>query len=172
MTDTTNTVAEKAEAAEAPNERAMYELAFHLTSKLNEEEVAKETETIATTVRAHGGEIAMTELPTLRPLTYPVSKVIKGKREAVEQAYFGWMQVRIEGEKLPALMATLGGMLPVMRVMSMVLPKEALLPRSAALKVIRTPERELQRVEKPAAPAAPLMTEEELDKTIESLVVE
>lgn len=171
MSDTNEVTTENVAQTEAVSERGMYEIAFHLTSKLNEEEAAHETEAVAAAVRAHEGEILMTELPTLRPLTYPMSKVIKGKREEVEQAYFGWMQVRIEADKLPALMSTLGAMVSVMRVMSMILPKEALLPRPA-LKVIRTPERELVRVEKPAAPAAPAMTEEELDKTIESLVVE
>lgn len=82
--------------AGADDERASYELAFHVLPTVVEGEVPSVFEAIKGIVTDAGGAITDQEAPQRFELAYEVEKHLEGKNRRFTSAYFGWVRFTAE----------------------------------------------------------------------------
>ena len=95
--------AEAEVAAGAADERASYELAFHVLPTVVEGEVPSVFDEIKSIVTNAGGDITSEEAPQRFDLAYEIVKHLEGKNRRFGSAYFGWVRFSIEAAKAPAI---------------------------------------------------------------------
>jgi len=97
-------------------EGVVYEIGFHLIPLvLPEDEVASHVSRIKSVIEKAGGEIVSEEYPKLIELAYPISKKIKGKKESITSAYFGWIKFTADPASIEAIDEDLRGTEEILR---------------------------------------------------------
>jgi ribosomal protein S6 len=147
----------------------LYEAGFLILSTTPEDKVSEEASAISEIITRNGGKVMTTEGPTLRGLAYTMTKHVSGKNIPHDTAYFGSIYFDAPATIITSIEKEIGNLPNVLRSLVIETAPEALLPRER--KVMGKIEPEKFRPEKPATPVAPV-SEEELDKTIEELVVQ
>jgi ribosomal protein S6 len=147
-------------------DRLVYEIGYHLVPTLSEEDVALRVGDIQKLVSGHDGGIVAEEFPQMMDLAYTMRKMIAGRWEKYDQAYFGWIKFDTTPHEALAIEEEI-------RAFDFVL-------RHILVKTVR--ESTIQEVvvakKEPAAPSAGKkedekpISEEEVDKAIDSLVKE
>ena len=156
---------------EEKGEVKVYELGFLVLPTLAEEELGGAVSALKGRFEKHGGVFLAEGFPERISLSYRISKTIEGKHTPFSSAYFGWLKY-----ELPAHASV---------DLGQELKKEASLLRFLLIETIReTPLRErraffakpevARTIEKPLVRKSekPAMSEEELDRTIQELVIE
>lgn len=92
-----------------------YDLLVILSPLLPEEKVAEEMGKITKIVESRRGNVFETEMPKLRPLSYPVSKTWEGKKSIFDQGQFGWLKLEVGSTEVPAIKDELAGMQYLLR---------------------------------------------------------
>lgn len=106
-----------------------YELAFHILPTVAEGEVAGVYDAIKAHITHVGGELFDEEAPERIDLAYPVVKHLEGKNRKFTSAYFGWVRLHLEGEKLEALIEELETEQNILRTLMLKLtPRELVHP--------------------------------------------
>lgn len=146
----------------------IYEVGYLLVPELATDAVAEEVGKLkAFLFDTLGGMEISSEMPRPIELAYEMEKRIGGKKEWYGRAYFGWIKFEISPDDIGKLKSELGKNNKFIRFIIMKTVRENTM---IAKKVLARPaEGARKRAETPEAPA---MTEEELDKTIENLVIE
>lgn len=85
-------VAVDAEAAEADEERAHYELAFHILPTVVEGEVPDVFAAVKDMIAKADGTVTDEEAPQRFELAYEIVKHVEGKNRKFTSAYFGWVR--------------------------------------------------------------------------------
>ncbi len=138
----------------------IYELGYLLVPSIAEENVAKEVETIKSILAKYEAEVITEDFPKLRPLAYAMVKATGSERHKFDKAYFGWVKFEVEGDTAPQIKNELDKNTSVLRFMIVKTVRENTM---VSQKVVFKPEEGEEQ---------PKVSEEELDKTIENLVVE
>ncbi len=120
-------------------------------------------------IEGKGGHVIADEYPKLIDLTYAMTKVASNKRALYSSAYFGWIKFETDPASVKAIETGLKSddfilrfiLVGTVRENTMV-PKKVLMAKRSE---DGTPKVEEKVEEKPQ------LTEEELDKTIEDLVI-
>ena len=149
----------------------LYELAFNLLPSLSEQEAAEAGEAIKTLLLKNEAVIKTALPPQMKPLSYSMEKRNSGKKDQYSTAYAGSVVFELPSETIVALTAEITALPTVLRSFIMGLPKEALLERERPLTITRERHDPKKGAEKPVTDAAPI-SEAELDKTIEDLVIQ
>ncbi len=162
-----------AEDAKVPR---IYEASFLITPSLPEEKLLALTASIKDVILSRQAIILSEEMPKMRALAYTVERTAQGRVYKYDTAYFGWLKFEGDPDLLPLLKEFLEKSEHVIRFLLIKTVRENTMASLKFIHAIRTddgkePRREVKR-EPSAEPAAPKMTTEELDKTIEELVVE
>ncbi|MBX4198155.1 30S ribosomal protein S6 [Candidatus Parcubacteria bacterium] len=160
------------EKTEVQNDSKMkiYELGYLLVSTIAEENVAAEVGIIKALLEKHGAEFISEDFPKIRPLAFTMLKSIGSQRNRHDKGYFGWIKFETATSAMPLIKAELA--------------KNDHILRSLIIETVRENTMVTQKmIFKPSADApvkkegdvegevkAPI-SEEELDKTIENLVV-
>ena len=157
--------------ARTDNDISLYEVGYNLVPTLSEAEAAEAAAGIKSFLEGKGGIIKRTLAPQMRTLAYPMEKRIADKKEKHTSAYFGSVVAELSSDVIPALHEKMKALPSVLRFLLISLPKDALAERPLIVPRERPhdPKRGAQTPE--GAPAKPI-SEAELDKTIEALVVE
>ncbi len=149
-------------------DRGIYEVGYHVLPMVGEEGLGKEVTTVRDAIESQGGSVFADEYPKHLDLAYPMVKVRANKRTAYHSAYFGWMKF----EATPGAAEAIGDVLKknehILRFLLVKTVRESTL---APKKTLRDRREELQRGDEAKAEPKVEMTEEELDKTIEELVI-
>ena len=95
--------AEAEVVAGVDDDRASYELAFHVLPTVVEGEVPSVFDEIKAIVTSAGGDITNEEAPERFDLAYEIVKHLEGKNRRFGSAYFGWVRFKIEAAKAPAI---------------------------------------------------------------------
>ena len=162
-----------AEGGNMNEKTELYELAFNLVPSIPEADVAKEVASIRSMLEKAGGAIKLSEGPKLIPLTYSMEKRMAGKKDSYDTAHFGSFAFEITAEAVPALHTAIAGLPTVLRYLLVNIPREALNPRERPVVVSTGYSHDPKKgAEKPEGVTAAPLSEAELDKTIEGLVVE
>lgn len=151
----------------------VYEVGYLVSSVVPEEKVAQEAGDVRSVIEKSGSYVISEELPRLRQLAYTIEKSVGGKNERHVSAYFGHIKFEISRDSVTEITKNLDANKAIIRYILLKVPRE--------IPVVHKPMFR-SRVEKPKiadsevgdkeAPAKITMTEAELDKTIEGLVVE
>jgi ribosomal protein S6 len=144
----------------------VYELGYLLVPSIAEEHVAGEVEAIKAVLSKVEASIITEDSPKLRPLAYEMTKVIGSKRDKYDTGYFGWIKFEVAGSVAPLIKTQLDKNPHILRFMVINTVRENTF---IGQKVIFKDE---VAKETTGAEEEPKVSEEELDKTIENLVVE
>ena len=156
---------------EQSDNKRLYEVGFHLVPSLNEEEVQKGFTHVTEAIAKNEGVLKTSHNPEMRPLAYPIIKKASGKKNTFTEAYFGYVVFEIEKENIGVFRGEIEKIPGMLRLLLVEISPEALLPRERRIPQTHREEPKCGSDAK-VNPALPQMTEEELDKTIEQLVVE
>jgi ribosomal protein S6 len=167
----------KAKETEAPEETAeliRYELGYHLVPLISEEALPTEVGRIRETIEQAGGSTTADQFPVARPLSYEISRQIGGKRESFTQSYFGWMQFELPASAIEGVKLSLDTNDRIIRLLIVRAKREV--PLTSRIVSIVQPTEEVlggdgELVAVAAEPVSTL-SDEEIDKTIEEMVID
>jgi len=147
----------------------VYEISFHILPFVGEENVAHEVSKIKDALDKIKAVVISEDFPRLRGLAYPITKVIKGDKKICNEAYFGWVKFEASTEVVNVLKGEVEELPNVIRYLIMKTVRENTL---YGAKFVRDKEIKRERKEEQKTAAKVQINQEELDKTIDSLVVE
>jgi ribosomal protein S6 len=151
----------------------VYELGYILVPTIAEEQVAGEVEPIKALIEKHGGSFISDDFPKFRPLAYTMIKAIGSQKHRHDKGYFGWIKFEIDSAETPKIKAVLDKNDSILRFMIIETVRENTMMTQ---KMIFKPTPDAAK-DTPAEGAAEEgeakepVSEEELDKTIDNLVV-
>jgi len=158
-----------------PDSLGIYEIGYLLAPTLAEEALAEEVSTFRAVVEKNGGLFISEEFPKMRPLAYTMTVITDTKRTKFDHAYFGWIKFEIERGRLVDIKKDLEKNHKIIRFLLVRTVRESTLsiPKISA---VRRPEIGKPEMRPDSSLKSPevkeKMTEEELDKSIEDLVIE
>jgi len=146
----------------------VYEIGYLLIPTIAEEQLAGEVQNIKSLIEKQEGVFITEDFPKLRPLAYQMKKTTGGTSAKYNQAYFGWVKFEINANAVPLLIKDIEKNNSILRYMIINTVREnTMYTQKAAYK----PTEAGAEGDKPEE-AKEKMSEEEIDKTIENLVVE
>lgn len=175
MTETTTTDIPQDEG------KKVYEIGYWLVPLIAEEGVPAKVEEVKDMLTKFGAALVSEEAPKMQAIAYNIKKVIKDERHTFSNGYFGWVKFEVDGENAVAISKWFKENDAIIRHLMITTVRED----TRAPKKLQTARGEGEPTTKPGVgaagakkntqegekPAEP-MNEEELDKTIEELVVE
>lgn len=153
---------------EIASDLVVYEVGFHIIPSVSEEAVPAETATVKSVLVSAGASVFASGDPELIALAYPMTKKIANKNHVFDSAYFGWMKFEADPASIMSIKTALDGNANILRYLILKTTKDVT-PAQALPK--KTKEKSASdREEKDVV--APEMSSEELDKTIDELVID
>ena len=154
------------------SELRIYELGYHIIPSIAEEAIPAEVSFVRTALEENDGTVISDSAPSQITLAYTMSRTENGKKEKFDTAHFGSIKFEMVPQQVLALKEKLDTNKNILRYIIFKTVKEN--TRSE----IRIPI--VKDEKKPAPVAKPIrkpevrvpISEEELDRTIEKLVVE
>ncbi len=148
----------------------VYELGFHIVPTIAEEKVANVFGDIKSLLEKNGAVFISEEYPKMRPLAYTMLKNEAGKNEKFNFAYFGWVKYELSKEAAAEVKKELESNKEILRFLVLKTIRENTLYGHKLSK------KEGEKTETPKdgvnTEEVAIASEEEIDKTIEELVVE
>lgn len=151
----------------------IYELGFLLVSTIDEHSILGEASRIKGVIESCGGFIISDENPTSITLAYPIDKRVGGKRKSFTNAYFAWIKFHGEPSAVATLKKNMEEDQSVLRFLIIKTVKENTLIQKRPFMGIRGKKKDVAETkeEKPKKEHVIPVSEAELDKTIEELVI-
>ncbi|MEK7581959.1 MAG: 30S ribosomal protein S6 [Patescibacteria group bacterium] len=140
----------------------IYEVGYLLAPSLPEEKLFQLVEDLKDAIVKDGGAIITEEFPKLRDLAYQISKIINRKKEIFGSALFGSVKFELEAENISNIKKHFESNEAVIRFLLITTVRENTMYLRRG--VFRASDR--PRADKP------MMSEEEMEKTIATLVSE
>ncbi|MES2437311.1 MAG: 30S ribosomal protein S6 [Patescibacteria group bacterium] len=152
------------------NGMKVYEIGYLLVPTIAEENLPQEVQAIKASIESRQGTFITEDFPTLRPLAYEMVKVVGSKRSKYSEAYFGWIKFEATSHAIPLIKEDLDKMETLIRFMTINTVRENTM---VAQKVLFKPTDAPEGVEGEAKDdaEAPKVEGEDIDKTIDNLVV-
>ena len=161
-------VTKDAEAVENHDENLVYELGYHLLVSVSEEDLPKEVAAIHFLLAESGGTIISEGLPVIQPLAYVISKKIDTKNIKFSKAFFGWVKFEMGRDKVVNFNAKIEVLPNILRSILIKTVKENTAHTLKAPLVRKETSRDEALV---VAEEKPVVSEEEIDKSIDELLV-
>jgi ribosomal protein S6 len=141
---------------------------YHLIPVIGDDNLGAQVTRIKDVIESHKGVVITDEFPKHLELTYPMVKITENKRATYTSAYFGWIKFEVTPDGAVAIDKDLKANTEILRFMLVKTVRE----NTMAPKKVVMAKKEEGSV-RPTEPKeeVPEMTEEELDKTIEELVI-
>ena len=147
----------------------VYELGLNLLSTIAEENVAAVFGDIKAVLEKSGAVFISEEYPKMRPLAYTMFKNEAGRNEKFNFAYFGWVKYELPKAKAEEVKEEIEKNKNILRFLIVKTVRENTL---YSHKIVRKEGEKVEaKEEAPVAEVTP-MSEEEVDKAVEELVVE
>ncbi len=148
-------------------EPQIYEVGFHIVPIVAEDDLGVRVTAIRDVIEAQKGMVIADEYPKHMELSYPMLKIAANKRALHHSAYFGWMKF----EALPSAAKAIDEALKkddyVLRyILIKTVRENTMVPK----KVFQQKRADESRADEKAEDK-PVLTEAEIDKTIEDLVI-
>ncbi|MBI2120375.1 MAG: 30S ribosomal protein S6 [Parcubacteria group bacterium] len=158
--------------AEREGELRVYEASYLLLPFIGEEDTPKEAGRVKESILLAGGMVFSEEEPKLIKLAYPMVKTVSNKNTRFESAYFGWVKFEGEPASMEKIKKDLENNENILRFLLLKTTKDTTtakpFPFTVKPKPISTPVAK----EEVKSEAPKEINEEELDKTIDDLVIE
>lgn len=151
----------------------IYEVGFHILSTIAEDALGAEVTAVRDVIEAAGGKLIADEYPRHIDLAYPMLHVAANKRAYHHTAYFGWMKFEADSAAIKKINTALKGNDNILRFIVVKTVRENTFAPKKLLRERRMHDdrADEEKDDKTRSADAPKMTEEELDKTIEELVI-
>ncbi len=152
-------------------ESRIYELGYHIVSSIPEEKLPAGVTALRDILEAEGAITISEDFPKLKHLSYMMTKVVGPRHLKFDTAYFGWMKFEVSPESVLKIKNTLELKETILRFIIIKTVREN------TLSVIKAPsyhseEKPMVSGSRKETPIKSPMSEAEMDKTIEALVVE
>jgi len=153
-------------------EPRLYELGYHLLPTLSEEEIPQEVGNIKDGIEKHSGAIVSDQMPRVMSLAYSMSKIVDQKRKYFDTAFFGWVKFHMSPKSLLEFDKELKHNKHILRFILVKTVRDKL-PSAKKMTFLKS-KQATDRVtkEQKVRKLGKQLSEEELDKTIEELIVE
>ncbi len=154
-------------------EARLYELGYHLLPTLSEETLPEEVGALKDGIEKHRGVVVSDQSPRVFTLAYSIAKIINEKRKYFDTAFFGWIKFRMTPPQALEFNKELKHNKNILRyiLIKTNIEKAPTLKKMVFLKERRAEDNKKSVTEKKTTPEK-VLSEEELDKTIEELIVE
>ena len=154
------------------NDETIYEIGFHLVPHLSEDKIGAEVADIKAIIEKNGGTVIYEEAPKMRPLAYDISKVTDGVKRNNSQAYFGFIKFNGTAQGVVETKVGLDKKDTIIRFLLVKTVKDNTMHGNKLARVDGPrPKKPKGEEGKDGAVASP-MTQAEMDKTIDELVIE
>lgn len=146
----------------------IYEIGFHVVSTVAEDELGARVTAVRDAIEAAGGRVIADGYPKYLDLAYPMVKMSANKRSVHHSAYFGWIKFESPASSAKRLNEMLAKDDFILRyILVKTVREDTMAPKKVFLK-----KRQGTEGQAPAkVEEKPALSEEELDKTIEGLVI-
>jgi ribosomal protein S6 len=145
----------------------IYELGYLLVPTIAEENVAAEVQTIKSVLEKHDAIFITEDFPKLNTLAYTMAKTVGSQKDKYDKGYFGWVKFETSAPQIPFIKAELDKNEHILRFMTINTVRENTL---ISPKMNFKSQLDGEKDKKPEEGIP--VSEAELDKTIENLVVE
>ncbi len=147
-------------------DRGVYEVGYHIVPIVAEQDLGIRVTAIRDIIEAEGGSMIADEFPKHMELAFPMTKIASNKRALHHSAYFGWMKFEVEPKGAKAIDEKLRADDTILRYIVVKTVREnTMVPKKVFQKRPEDGRTEEKAEEKPA------LSEAEIDKTIEDLVI-
>ncbi|MDP3996668.1 MAG: 30S ribosomal protein S6 [bacterium] len=153
------------------NEQAeprIYEIGYHILPLVPEEKLAVSLGELKAILEKHKAVVISEDYPRNMHLAYKLRKQIAGKYQDFNSAYFGWIKFEASSEAVISISNDFESQNDILRFIVVKTVRENTM---APIKALQQKEGRVREERKKPAEKSPI-SEEELDKTIEELVVE
>ena len=149
----------------------VYEIGYHIVSSVSEDTVGAEVTALKDVLAKEGASVIAEAFPRPRPLAYPLSKIVSGKRVDFTNAYFGWLKFEALANAVKTIENTLKKDEKILRFILFKTVRESTLaaPRAPRASIPKAPP-VIPRA--PAAPVHTVVSETELQKSLEKIISE
>lgn len=145
----------------------LYEIGYLVVPTVAEEQLPGVVAELHKTLEANGAEITLEGSPVMRDLAYEIAKASVGKRERFNSAYFGFIVFKASTKTAPDLKKAFDATDKILRYILVKTDEETANTPRALPEIFE----EVKSEETPATVSAePKVSEEELDKKIDTLV--
>ncbi len=185
MSDDIETTEETKEVSERMgDETAVYELGYHILSSVTDERLLAEVGNIKAVFEKKGGSFISEEFPITTHLAYTIEHNIGGKKEKYDTAYFGWVKFEVAPSDLNDIKKELDTNENILRFLiihtvreNTRVSKQVLMASNEnsdkpARSTFVKKEKEKEEPKTVEEPKTKDSIDEEIDRTIEELVVE
>jgi ribosomal protein S6 len=155
----------------------VYEVGFHIAPIVGEENLSHEVSLIRDVLDNAKAEVVSEDFPRLVSLAYPLSKVIKGTKRVFNEAYFGWIKFEVTADAAASIQSEVEKLENILRMLLIKTVREntlhgAKFATKEQMKGVSKKDEEATVVEETVKEEEKeKLTPEELDKTIDDLVV-
>ena len=150
----------------------IYEVSYLLLPSLALEQVSGALLPLEKTIKELGGELVFSENPVLVDLAYPMTKVVQTTRHKCSQGYFGWMKFEMDVDGIKEVKKNLDMDENILRYLIIKTVREnTLLHGKMQLRGEKEKEDKKEFVVKEPELTQPESTPEEIDKSIDELVI-
>lgn len=169
-------------------ETQIYEVGFHIVPSIEETNLGKEVDIIKSLIEKNGGAFISEEFPKKTTLAYTVFKNIDGKIQKFDTAYFGWIKFEMKTDSILNVKEETDLNKNVLRYLIIKTVRESTLTPSTLVfakdtqvnifkkpktkEVIEKKKKETTKNKQPTQAEKTSISEKELDKTIEDLLVD
>ncbi|HEY4500466.1 MAG TPA: 30S ribosomal protein S6 [Candidatus Paceibacterota bacterium] len=153
-------------------EATVYEVGFHIVPAVSPEKLPEKVDAIKAILGQSGATIISEEFPKLRNLAYMLMKIIGPTRHKYDTAYFGWIKYEMSPDFATDVKKALDTDEKILRYLIVKTVRENTL---YGTKILPEGEREtvktddIKEVKRPKE--MPITSAEELDKSIDKLVI-
>jgi ribosomal protein S6 len=157
---------------DASQGKKVYEIGYLIVPTVSPDHIAKEIDALKAVLNTGDVKVIAEESPKMRPLTYPMVKVVGQKRSNYDTGYFGWVKFESTSDVSKEVEKTFATSDKVLRSLLIKTVAENTMYGSRILK-------EFKDAEKPVGQAPSAISEkkadssvEEIDKAVEKLITE
>jgi len=147
----------------------IYELGYHIVPTVGDENLPAEVSKVKTSIESHGGMFISEEFPVAHELAYTITKKIDTANKHFNKTYFGWVKFETTPGEVEKIKTELDFNANILRYIIIKTVRENTLV-GTKLQVAEKITRGARPEEKPIQ--VPQMSQEEIDKSIDSLVIE
>lgn len=149
------------------NESAIYEVGYHVAPTLSEAEIPAYASKIKSLIEEKEGKIISEEMPRFGNIAYEILSNIASKKQSFNKTYFGWMKFEVSNSLVRGIKKALDGEREILRFILVKTVKENTLYHPKFSK----PKREEKEIDIERGGEIKEISEEEIDKSIEELVI-
>lgn len=156
------------ENPENNNEKStIYEAGLLIDPALSDEEAVSAVAEVKALFEQNGGVFVSEAQPTKRVLAYTITTSRDGKKAHFDQAYFAWVKYEVSPESIEAIQGAIDSQDAVVRSLVIKAPREDFAPFKPMKRTVSSDKAPEGDSSEPIS-----ISKEELDKTIEELVIE